>query len=434
MAKANPTAAATSTAGEADPATDNQLYLKWTERLSTERRKVNKGGYLMEHGEENYKDANAAVDPQARLLTKASGPPNPPALGVAQELFRLGGGAVTPELAAEAERLGLRLEHLGVTIGTVIHGVDLRERLSDEVVATIRQVLLQRKVMFFRGQDITPQQHEDFGRRFGPIDAFPFSDYVHAGEGDDLEHPKIAKITTRAQDLPVTNSWHTDVTYMEKPSLGSILLMRVVPPLGGDTLFADMHTAYLGLPEPIRQKIRGVSAQHDFSGFRRMQKMAGVPEEELQQLDKELGFGDWFHPLVRTHPETKKQTLYVHPGFQHYDGFRVDATGEIWSKEECREILNFLMTQGNRAEYQCRFKWEKNSIAFWDNRACQHYAPADYLGYQRVGHRVTLSGDRPFFDPTDPNEPQGFMKFDQPMRGLPGMIPTSVEKKPTARL
>merc|ERR1712150_163514 len=165
-----------------------------------------------------------------------------------------------------------------------------------------------------------------------------------------------------------------------------------------------------------------------------MQKMAGVPEEMLQQLDKELGFGDWFHPLVRTHPETNKHALYLHPGFQRYEGFKVDATGEIWSPEECREVLNFLMTQHNRAEYQCRFRWEKNSIAFWDNRACQHYAISDYLGYQRVGHRITVSGDRPFFDPTDPNEPQGFMKFDEPMSGLPGMIRTSVDKKPTARL
>ena len=114
----------------------------------------------------------------------------------------------------------IEVKQIAGALGAEVRGVDLSQDIGNAVFSEIQQALHENLVIFFRDQDITPQQHEDFGRRFGPIDAFPFLDYVHAGEGDDLEHPKIAKITTRAKDLPVTNTWHTDVTYMEKPSLG----------------------------------------------------------------------------------------------------------------------------------------------------------------------------------------------------------------------
>ncbi len=178
-------------------------------------------------------------------------PHNPAPLGVALEYERMGNRPVTAELEARAEAFGFRFEHLGVTIGTIIHGIDLKSELSDEQVRFVRDTLLERKVIFFRDQNLDEDQQVAFGRRFGDLDAFPF--------GPPGENPYILEIIHGPKSPGTENGWHTDVTWMERPSLGSIAQCVVVPPVGGDTLFSDSHAAYLGMPEAQRLEDRMIS-------------------------------------------------------------------------------------------------------------------------------------------------------------------------------
>merc|ERR1711874_540603 len=172
--------------------------------------------------------------------------------------------------------------------------------------------------------------------------------------------------------------------------------MVEAPEIGGDTLFSDSHAAYLGLPERVKQALHGVCGVNDYRVFRAAQRQAGVSEEILEELAKAIPFGV-VHPLVRTHPETGKHALYIHGGFLRHDSLH-DSNGP-WEKDRSKRMVAFLVQQHSKPEYQCRFRYESGSIAFWDNRACQHCASTDFFPNTRRGHRVTLAGDRPFFNP-----------------------------------
>jgi taurine dioxygenase len=178
------------------------------------------------------------------------------------------------------------------------------------------------------------------------------------------------------------NTWHSDVTWRQEPSLGSVLRAVEVPEIGGDTLFADMQAAYLGLGEATQRLLSGLTAIHDFAGvFGRGLAPAALAEMRAKYPPAE-------HPVVRTHPETGRKALYVNAAF---------TTGiKGMTREESRGLLELLYRQAAIPEYQCRFRWERNAIAFWDNRACQHYAVSDYWPKVRHMERVTIAGDRPF--------------------------------------
>ena len=170
-----------------------------------------------------------------------------------------------------------------------------------------------------------------------------------------------------------------------EPSLGSILRMVETPSVGGDTLFANMEVAYENLPDEIKEKLEGAYAVHDFALFRNRLIKQGKSPEEIEEFNKK--FPKPTHPVIRTHPDTGKKSIYVNVAFTtHIEGF---------SDEDSRLMLKFLYNQANIPEYQCRFKWEENSIAFWDNRACQHYATGDYWPAVRRVERVTVVGDKP---------------------------------------
>jgi len=195
----------------------------------------------------------------------------------------------------------------------------------------------------------------------------------------------VLAITHDANSRGKENTWHSDVTWRLEPSLGSILRALEIPPVGGDTLFADMYAAYEGLSDEVKAKVEGKVAVHDFVNFRKGMRKRGVPEEEIAAFDRQYPRAE--HPVIRTHPETGRKAIYVNAAFtQHIVGM---------DKAESDALLAHLYAQAAIPEYQCRFRWSKNAIAFWDNRSSQHYAASDYFPAVRRMERVTIVGDRP---------------------------------------
>ncbi|MDA1099843.1 MAG: TauD/TfdA family dioxygenase [Proteobacteria bacterium] len=271
------------------------------------------------------------------------------------------------------------------TIGGEVSGIDLRQPLSDHQVAGVRAALLDRKVLFFRDQDITTEQHLDFARNFGALEIHPFAPHKDG-------YREVLAITHDRERPGQENGWHSDVTWRQQPSLGSVLRCIECPPVGGDTLFADMYAAYDGLPEVVREQVEGRLAVHDFEGFRLRLRKRGATEAEIEDFNKTYPNPE--HPVIRSHPETGRKGIYVNAAFtKHIVGM---------APEESGRLLALLYQQANMPEYQCRFRWAANSIAFWDNRACQHYAASDYWPHNRRVERVTIIGDTPFHEPGGP--------------------------------
>ena len=273
---------------------------------------------------------------------------------------------------------GLELAPLTPTIGAEVSGVDLAKPLDAGTVAAMRSALLEWKVLFFRDQNITTDQHLAFARNFGDLEIHPFAPHKP-------DYPEVLAITHDRDSRGRENAWHSDVTWREIPSLGSILRAIEVPPVGGDTLFADMYAAYEGLSDEVKAQIEGKVAVHDFAHFRTGMRKRGRSEAEIEAFNAQYPMVE--HPVVRTHPETGRRGIYVNVGFtQHIVGME---------KAESDALLKHLYAQAAIPEYQCRFRWEANSVAFWDNRSSQHYAASDYWPAVRRMERVTIIGDRP---------------------------------------
>jgi taurine dioxygenase len=272
----------------------------------------------------------------------------------------------------------LTLQPLTPVIGAEVSGVDLSEPLAPETVAAVRAALLDWKVLFFRDQDIDTDQHLAFARSFGELEVHPFAPHKPG-------YPEILAITHDRDHRGRENTWHSDVTWREAPSLGSILHAIEIPPVGGDTLFADMAAAYEGLSDAVKEKIEGRVAVHDFGHFRAGLRKAGKSEEEIEAFN--AAYPKVEHPVVRTHPETGAKAIYVNAAFTlHIVGME---------KEESDRLLKYLYSRAAIPEYQCRFRWSAGALAFWDNRASQHYAASDYWPAVRRVERATIIGDRP---------------------------------------
>lgn len=260
-------------------------------------------------------------------------------------------------------------------IGAEIDGVDLRDELDDAVIAEIRAALLAHKVIFFRDQFISNEQHIAFARRFGELE-------IHPATPKDQANPEILHIAHGPNSRGSENFWHSDVTWRAEPSLGSILRAIEVPDVGGDTLFVDMAAAFRGLSEEMQIWCRTLTATHDIARVF-AKKLRKAPEELHEKYPPQS------HPVIRTHPETGEQAIYVNTAFtSHIDGL---------DKKESEWLLSHLYATASLPEYQCRFKWRAGSIAFWDNRAAQHYAVSDYFPQVRRMERVTVAGDRPYY-------------------------------------
>jgi taurine dioxygenase len=282
-----------------------------------------------------------------------------------------------PARKTEAARLTYR--PLTPTIGVEIGGIDLARPLDDATRELLRAALLEWKVLFFRDQEIDTEQHLAFARAFGDLEVHPFAPHKP-------DYPEVLAITHDRDNKGRENTWHSDVTWRVEPSLGSVLRAIEVPAVGGDTLFADMYAAYDGLSDAIKARIEGKAALHDFAHFRTGMRKKGLSEDAIAALNAKYPMVE--HPIVRTHPETSRKALYVNAAFTQY------IVG--MEREESDVLLAHLYAQASIPEYQCRFGWRKNSIAFWDNRASQHYAVSDYWPAVRRMERVTIVGDRPY--------------------------------------
>jgi taurine dioxygenase len=271
----------------------------------------------------------------------------------------------------------LAIKPLTPAIGAEIHDIDLGAPDIADRIPDIRAALLKYGVIFFRDQNITARQHIDFARHFGELE-------IHPATPADQADPEILHIAHGPKSRGSENAWHSDVTWRERPSLGSILRATEVPDCGGDTLFANMHLAYERLSPEIRRLCTGLTAVHDIARvFAR--KLNKRPEELHEQ------YPPMRHPVIRTHPETGEQVIYVNTAFtSHIEG--LSAAESAW-------LLDHLYASASNPEIQCRFRWQANSIAFWDNRVCQHFAASDYFPARRVMERVTIAGDRPFYEP-----------------------------------
>mgnify|MGYP003325906083 FL=1 len=278
----------------------------------------------------------------------------------------------------ESRSLPFEVNRLSPTIGGELLGVDLREDLTAEIKDLIYEALLVYKVIFFRDQDLTTDQHIHFSKNFGDLEVHPFAPFK---EG----YPEVLKITHNEKSPGRENLWHSDVTWRKEPSLGSVLRMLEKPENGGDTLFSDMYAAYDDLSDEVKQKLEGAVAVHDFVGFRKRLIKEGKSPKEIEAFNKKFPMPE--HPVFRTHPDTGKKVIYVNRAFTQYI--------KGWEEDESKDMLDFLYSRASTPEYQCRFAWENNSIAFWDNRACQHYANSDYWPQIRRVERVTIVGDRP---------------------------------------
>lgn len=289
----------------------------------------------------------------------------------------------------------LTVAPMSPTIGATISDIDLREPLNDDDRDSLYRALLQFKVIFFRDQRLSPEQHLALGRRFGELEVHPFA-------RNTQPDPHILRILHNEQAPGTENVWHSDVTWRERPSLGSILHIIQAPEVGGDTLFADMGAAYRGLPKAIRDKVTGLSAVHDFQAFRERMITRGISAEQIARFDRDYPNPE--HPVIRTHPDTGEQVIYVNQAFTR----RIVGL----SDDESHRLLKILYQQAATPEYQCRLRWENNTVAFWDNRACQHYATSDYWPNERIAERVTIQGNRPAYRPS--TEPE---TMDERFRG-----------------
>lgn len=266
----------------------------------------------------------------------------------------------------------IQVRKLSPVIGAEIHGVDLSKPLTNRQAEEIHDAWMANLVIFFRDQKLTVEQHLDFGRRFGDL-------HIHPAALLPDQHPEILVINADESSKHVAGEeWHTDVSCDAEPPMGSLLYLTEVPPDGGgDTLFANMYKAYETLSAPIKSMLDGLAAIHDGKH---------VYERPGYRSDRQYPRSE--HPIVRTHPVTGRQALFVNRGFTT----RIVGL----SRGESDAILQMLFRHIETPEFSVRFHWRPNSLACWDNRCTQHHALFDYFPHRRYGHRVTVKGDKPF--------------------------------------
>lgn len=282
----------------------------------------------------------------------------------------------------------MKVEQLTCAIGAEISGVNLGDASRDDsLFAEIKALLLQHKVLFLRDQDISRAEHVAFARRFGELEDHPVA-------GSDPEHPGLVRIY-KNPDQPndrYENSWHTDATWREAPPMGCVLRCVECPPVGGDTMWANMALAYEKLPEDVKQRIEGLRARHSIEAS----FGAAMPMEK--RLALKAMYPDAEHPVVRTHPETGEKVLFVNAFATHFTNFHTPEHvryGQDYSMGGS-DLLRYLVSQAYIPEYQVRWRWKPNSVAIWDNRSTQHYAVMDYPPCHRKMERAGIIGDKTF--------------------------------------
>jgi len=282
----------------------------------------------------------------------------------------------------------IKVEPLTCAIGAEIAGVNLGDASRDAaLIAEIRALLVKHKVLFFREQDITRADHVRFARHFGELEDHPVA-------GSDPEHPGLVRIY-KSPDTPndrYENAWHTDATWREQPPFGCVLRCVECPPVGGDTMWVNMAEAYRRLPEHVKAQIAGLRARHSIEAT----FGAAMPLEKRLALKAQ--YPDAEHPVVRTHPESGEKILFVNGFTTHFTNFHTPENVRVGQDytQGGSQLLQYLIGQAAIPEYQVRFRWKQNSVAFWDNRSTQHYAVMDYPPSHRRMERAGIVGDKPY--------------------------------------
>ena len=270
----------------------------------------------------------------------------------------------------------IRVRPVTPRLGAEVSDIDLTAALSNRQVEDLHAALADHQVLFFRDQKISLEQQKTLGRHFGEL-------HIHPNTPGPEGHPEILPIHTDANSKRANGErWHSDVSCDAEPPLGSILALHTVPETGGDTIFASQSAAYDDLTPPFRAFLEGLTATHSGErSYRRTNRLNGVD-------DRHRVFPQAVHPVVRTHPVSRRKALFVNENF-------TTQINEL-AEDESRAVLDFLYAHCTKPAYQVRFSWQPHSIAFWDNRAVQHIAMWDYYPQLRSGYRVTIKGDRPY--------------------------------------
>ncbi|MGU7769153.1 TauD/TfdA dioxygenase family protein [Burkholderia sp. MR1-5-21] len=282
----------------------------------------------------------------------------------------------------------MRVEPLTCAIGAELSGVNLADAAHDDgLFAEIRALLLKHRVLFLRDQDITRAEHVAFARRFGELEDHPVA-------GSDPDHPGLVRIY-KSPDQPndrYENAWHSDASWRVAPPLGCVLRCVECPPVGGDTMWANMVLAYENLPAHVKAQIDGLRARHS------IEASFGAAMPIDKRLALKAQYPDAEHPVVRTHPDTGEKVLYVNAFTTHFTNFHTPERVRFGQDANpgAGQLLQYLVSQAYIPEYQVRWRWTKNSVAIWDNRSTQHYAVMDYPPCVRKMERAGIVGDVPF--------------------------------------
>jgi len=270
----------------------------------------------------------------------------------------------------------LNIRRVAGALGAEISGVDLSQPLADDTIAAIRRALVEHQVIFFRDQDLTPAQQVAFGARFGPLNIHP---YVAGMAGQ----PEVMEIIKEPSDrINFGGGWHSDMSFLETPAIGSILYAVELPEWGGDTLFASQAAAFEALSPGLQATLEGLNAVHSASREYSAQGHSAQKRGSMKVAEADGYVGEYVHPMVLVHPETGRKALYVNPAFT----LRIEG----WKTSESKALLDYLFNHSRYEAFTCRFSWRPGSVAFWDNRSVWHFALNDYPGQRRHMRRVTV--------------------------------------------
>jgi taurine dioxygenase len=297
--------------------------------------------------------------------------------------------AVTAPAVVRASSLrSIHVEPLTCAIGAELSNVHLGEAAhTPEILAELRSLLLRHRVLFFRDQDITRADHVAFARQFGELEDHPV-----AGSVPDYPGLVCIRKSPYVPNDRYENAWHADATWRECPPFGCVLRCIECPPTGGDTMWANMVLAYENLPEHVKTQIATLRARHS------IEATFGAAMPTAKRLALKAQFPDPEHPVVRTHPETGEKVLFVNAFTTHFTNFHQPHNvryGQDFAPGGA-QLLQYLISQAQVPEYQVRWRWSRNSVAMWDNRATQHYAVMDYPPCDRRMERAGIVGDRPY--------------------------------------
>lgn len=277
--------------------------------------------------------------------------------------------------------MSLTITPISPAIGAVISGVDIAQPLTAQHRDAIEQALLAHHVIFFRDQPITPQQQARFAAQFGDL-------HIHPIYPNVPEQPEVLILDTAVTDVRDNAIWHTDVTFLPTPAMGAVLSAKLIPPYGGDTLWASGIAAYEALSAPLKRLLDGLTATHDFTKSFPLERFGSTPEDLARWEETRRKNPPISHPVIRTHPVSGRKSLFVSDGF-------TTRINEL-EPAESEAILKLLFAHATRPEFFVRWRWQENDVAFWDNRSTQHYAVDDYRPARRVMQRATILGDAPF--------------------------------------